>query len=97
MTKIIAKRTDKQWGYRKGDVLTVVERRFNGYVAARNLTCPGRFERRVTILAPHEYRDVTDDETFTTTLSASALWATVLTASIVGSFIGTIVGQALGA
>ncbi|WP_010495035.1 hypothetical protein [Paenibacillus elgii] len=63
--KIIAKCTSERWGYRKGDVLEVEQRDLHEYVAARNLTVPGRYGRDTAILAPDEFKYAKDALTLT--------------------------------
>jgi hypothetical protein len=54
--KIIAKCTAERWGYRKGDVLEVVEIHGGDYVYAKNLTAPGRGGRSLALLHVREFK-----------------------------------------
>jgi len=59
--KIIAKKTDVYWGFRKGDTLEVVDLGVtDGHVIAKNLTRPNIRKGGKSILAKHEYRVVVD-------------------------------------
>lgn len=58
--KIIAKRTDERWGYRKGDVLEIERRLADGGVAAKNLTVPDNYGRQFAYLLRHEYSYATE-------------------------------------